>query len=127
MVFFIPRIEEQMTDSVTTKPALPVAEEATVWEKPACPQCMGAKLGLKAQGVTPAIKSLVTDPAALALFKASGFASAPILQFPAVVDGDEVLFEATTVAGNQVDVIGQYGAAVKELAARQQAEELVAA
>lgn len=110
-----------MTD---TKPALPTATEATVWEKPACPQCFGAKLGLKGQGVTPLIRSLVEEPDALHAFKAHGFASAPILQFPTVRDGDEVLFEGKTVAGNQVDVIEAFGAAQRELAAR---SELIAA
>lgn len=118
-----------MTD---TKPALPTVTEATVWEKPACPQCIGAKLGLKAQGVTPAIKSLLADPATLPMFKAHGFSSAPILQFPTIVDGDEVLFESTTVAGNQVDVIEAFGAATKARLARDAARaeeerELVAA
>lgn len=115
-----------MTDQ---KPALPIVTEATVWSKPACPQCIGAKLGLKGQlGHEPAIRSLIEDPAALAVFKANGFSSAPILQFPEVADGDEVLFETTTVAGNQVNVIEEFGAAVKELAAREAARaELIAA
>ena len=115
-----------MTDS---KPALPVASEPTVWEKPSCPQCFGAKLGLKGQGVAPAIRSLVNEPEALAAFKANGFASAPILQFPAVLDGDEILYAGGTFAGNQVDEIEQYGAAVREVAAREAARvpELLAA
>lgn len=104
-----------MTD---IKPALPIVTEATVWEKPSCPQCIGAKLGLKGQGVTPDIRSLVTEPEALATFKANGLASAPILQFPAVLDGDEVLYAGGTFAGNQVNEIEAFGAARRTLAAR---------
>lgn len=111
-----------MTDS---KPALPVVTEATIWEKPSCPQCIGAKLGLKGQGIAPAIKSLIEDPATLAVFKANGFASAPILQFPSVIDGDEVLFAGKTVAGNQVHDIEAFGAAQRELAVRHAARESV--
>lgn len=113
-----------MTDP---KPTLPAVTEATVWEKPSCPQCIGAKLGLKAHGITPTIRSLVEDLDTLDVFKAHGFASAPILQFPAVTAGDEVLFEATTVAGNQVTVIEAFGKATKELASRAAERELVAA
>lgn len=109
------------------KPALPVVTEATVWEKPSCPQCFGAKLGLKGQGIIPDIRSLVEEPAALAVFKAHGFASAPILQFPSIFDGDEQLFEGRTVAGNQVDVIEAYGAARRVLTARENVLELIAA
>lgn len=114
---------------MTDKPALPTVTEATVWEKPACPQCFGAKLGIKSQGIVPAIRSLVTEPGALAVFKAHGFASAPILQFPTVRDGDEVLFTGVTVAGNQVEVIEAFGAATKTLTARveQREGELIAA
>lgn len=104
-----------MTDS---KPDLPVVTEATVWEKPSCPQCFGAKLGLKGQGVTPDIRSLVNEPDALAIFKANGLASAPILQFPAVIDGDKVLYKGGTFAGNQVDEIEAFGAATRLLATR---------
>ena len=113
-----------MTD---TKPALPEATQLTLWKKPACPQCTGATLGLAGEGVTPEFKELLAaeNAGALAAFKANGFASAPIIQFPAVVDGDEVLFAAKTVAGNQVNDIEAYGAAVRELAARR--ELLVAA
>lgn len=107
-----------MTD---TKPALPAVTEATVWEKPSCPQCIGAKLGLKGQGITPAIRGLLTEPEALAVFKANGFASAPILQFPAVVDGEDVLYEGGTFAGNRVDEIEKFGAATRELSERRAA------
>lgn len=112
-----------MTD---TKPALPTATELTLWRKPACPQCTGAKLGMTAAGLTPAFKELLADENAahLEAFKANGLQSAPIIQFPAVVDGDEVLFEAKTVAGNQVDDYTDYARALRELATRR---ELVAA
>lgn len=109
-----------MTDN---KPALPTVTEATVWEKPSCPQCFGAKLGLKSQGVTPEIRSLVEEPDALSTFKAHGLASAPILQFPSVIDGDEVLYAGGTFAGNQVNEIEAFGAARRTLAARIAARE----
>lgn len=104
-----------MTD---TKPALPEATQPTVWQKPSCPQCTGAKLGLKGEGVVPELRELLADENAevLAAFKAHGFASAPIIQFPAVRSGDEVLFEATTVAGNRIDIIQQYGKALRAAA-----------
>ena len=109
------------------KPALPEATELTLWKKPACPQCTGADLGFKAKGIKPAYKELLApeNADALAAFKANGLMQAPIIQFPAVVDGDEVLFEARAVTGNRVDLIDAYAAAVKTLSARQ--EELVAA
>jgi len=105
------------------KPALPEATELTLWKKPACPQCIGADLGFKAQKITPVYKELLADEnaGAVAAFKANGFQQAPIIQFPAVIDGDEVLFEERTVTGNQVDDIAAYAAAVRELAARQEA------
>ncbi|SDH37297.1 hypothetical protein [Microbacterium sp. 77mftsu3.1] len=113
---------EQAAEAAAPKPvALPAVEEMTLWQKPSCSQCIGAKLGLKAKGVTPVFKELLADENAdnLQLFKNAGLASAPILQFPAVTFGDEVLFTATTVAGNRADVIEQYGAALKALAARE--------
>jgi len=110
-----------MTDP---KPALPEVTAPTLWSKPACPQCTGAKLGFTAAGVQPDIRQLLEEPGALTAFKTAGFTSAPIIQFPEVRDGDEVLFEAKTVAGNQVDDIAAYGAAVKTLASRR---ELIAA
>ncbi len=112
-----------MTD---TKPALPKATEVTMWKKPACVQCMGATLHFKSKKITPAIKELFDEANAdaLAAFKANGIMQAPILQFPDVYDGDELVFEAQTVTGNRVDVIDDYAAAIAKVAARAEEREL---
>lgn len=111
-----------MTDS---KPDLPVVTHATVWKKPSCPQCFGAIRGLESQGVVPDLRELPEEPEALAAFKGNGFASAPILQFPAVIDGDEVLYKGGTFAGNQVLEIEAFGKAQRELAERLAARESI--
>jgi glutaredoxin len=108
---------------------LPAVSELTLWTKPSCPQCTGAKLGFKGEGVVP-VELNITAPehaATFDTFKAAGVAQAPVLQFPEVSDGAEVLFEAMTTVGNQVDVIKAYGQAVRELAVRTEQRELVAA
>jgi hypothetical protein len=104
----------------------PAVTELTIWTKTPCPQCIGAKLQFKSKHLVPFERAIAAPENAddFAALRAAGVAQAPIIQFPEVRDGDEVLFAARTTTGNQVDLIDAYADAERTLASRR---ELVAA
>lgn len=99
-------------------PELPTVDTLTVWTKTGfCPQCTGAKLHIKSKKLPYVEAGAIDTEANAALlddFKAHKIASAPILQFPAVVIDGEVVFKAINAAGNRTDLIDLYAEKVAE-------------
>ena len=108
-----------MTAATAQHDTIPTVTELTLWKKPVCPQCTGASRWMDHHGLVYQEQELTAEEnfEQLKQFKSAGFAQAPIIQFPEVRDGDEVLFEAQTVTGNRVDLIDAFAAATSKVSA----------